>query len=92
MRASDELLAYLESYRHDLHVTGITDEKRWPKSASSLDSNSNDSPEELMKRFIVELCKLLRARKAMLVISMVRCQQQAVHSLCHTMQTEAQAC
>jgi hypothetical protein len=72
LRTSDDLLNYLEMHRQDLHVTGITDDKRWPHTALSLSRDSGERPEDLMHRCIGELSKLLRARKALLIISMVR--------------------
>jgi hypothetical protein len=72
LACSEELRAYLEAHRHALHITGITDDKRWPASATSLSRESKERPEELMTRFIGELSALLKARKAVLVFSQVR--------------------
>ena len=78
--ASDELLAYMEANAPLLHVTGVTDDKRWPETALALGSDPNDRPRahDLMQACIRALGKILRARRGLIVISRVR----ALRALC----------
>ena len=71
MEASRQLCAYLEQHADVLHVTGLTEGKKWPNSALSLGVSRGLGPEDAMRRCVHSLTQLVKAKKALFVISKV---------------------
>jgi hypothetical protein len=77
LATSNELLKYLKAHAAQLHITGITDDKRWPETALALGGKDfNDRPlnahvHELMDKCIQDLITALQTQKAIMVVSRV---------------------
>jgi hypothetical protein len=75
MAISNELIKYLKEHAAQLHITNITEDKQWPDSALSLGGqNFADRPRahELMDKCIQDVIAQLQAKKAIMVVSLVR--------------------